>query len=314
MLLSLYLLLSVNLLFSQSLNDVGRIVLNGCVIDIQNKIPQEAKEVLLSKLTQIASENGIGGNGIDTRFILAVKINVTTKDVVVGPPQAIALNIEFVFFIGDVKENKIFSSISIKSKGVGNNETKALISAIQTIHYENSKFSDFLSLGKDRIVAYYLSQCDFIITKANTLAIQGQYDAAIYDLLTVPEVCKSCFEKCLPIINNIYQQKIDKEGMQKLREATLKWNANQNINNANTAAELLAEINPLAASYKEALLLSQQIKTKIETIEKVDFEFKMKKYNDSIALDAQRIDAAKQIAIAYYKNQPQSIIYNHIIW
>ncbi len=39
----------------------------------------------------------------------------------------------------------------------------------------------------------------------------------------------------------------------------------------------------------------------------------MKKYNDAVSLEKQRIEAIKEIAISYYKSQPTSVNYNYIV-
>jgi len=295
-------------------NDANRIVLNSVVLDKENKIPDEAKNQLLSKLTQISSNSGMGGNSITPRFVIAAKINILTKDVVAGPPQMIAVNSEIVFFIGDAETNQEFATSTITGKGVGTNENKGLISLIQNINVNNKLLLELTQTGKNKIVDYYTNQCDFIIKKAQTKAQQQQFDESIYDLMQVPEVCKSCYMKCLSAVQPIYKKKIDRDGLMKLNEATSKWNPSQNRKGADDVASILSSIEPESASYKNAIALAETIKAKVEEIEKRNWEFKMKKYNDAINLESQRIESARQTAIAYYQNQPKTIIYNRIIW
>ena len=77
------------------LNDFGRIILNAYLPD-DVALPTEAKNVLLTKLNQLTSNNGMGGSAINPRFIITANINVGTKDILAGPPQMIAQNIEAV--------------------------------------------------------------------------------------------------------------------------------------------------------------------------------------------------------------------------
>jgi hypothetical protein len=303
-----------NSVFCQTQSDASRVILNAAVIDTENKLPEEAKNQLIAKLNQVATENGVGGNALSARFVIAAKINVLSKDIVAGPPQMIAQNLEVAFFIGDATDNTIFSNTSLSIKGVGTNENKALISAIQNINPKNKQFIDFINSGKNKVIEYYTSQCDFIIKNAVTLTGKQEYDAAIYELMKVPEVCKACYEKCMHAVQPIYQKKIDREGIQALNEAKNKWNSSRNNNGAEEASVLLNKIDPSSSSYKEAVSLTENIRKKIEADEKRIWEFKMKKYVDGVKLEQQRIEAAKQMAIEYYKNQPQTIIYNRIIW
>lgn len=295
-------------------NDIDRIVLNSIVLDKENKIPEEAKSQLVLKLTQISANSGMGGNSINPRFVIAAKINIQTKDVVAGPPQMIVVNSDIVFFIGDVETNQVFATATISGKGVGSNENKAMISLIKNISANSKQLLELTQTGKNKIVEYYTNQCDFIIKKAQTKAQQQQYDESIYDLMQVPEVCKSCYMKCLSTVQPIYKKKIDLDGLVKLNDAKNKWNATQNRRGADDVSAILSSIEPESASYKNALIFSETIRAKIEDIEKRNWEFKMKKYNDAISLETQRIELIRQAAIAYYQNQPRTIIYNRIIW
>ena len=112
-------------------DDFGRIILNTHVPENLN-IPAEAKNFLVTKMNQIASVNGMGGSQANPRFIISVSINVGTKDIIAGPPQMIAQNLELTFFTGDALTNTIFSSSTVSLKGVGSNETKAFIEAFKT--------------------------------------------------------------------------------------------------------------------------------------------------------------------------------------
>ena len=303
-----------NPVFCQTQSDASRIVLNAAVIDKENKLPEEAKNQLIAKLNQVATENGVGGNALYARFVLAAKINVLSKDIIAGPPQMIAQNLEVAFFIGDAIDNTIFSNTSLTLKGVGTNENKALISAIQNINPKNKQFVDFINTGKNKIIEYYTAQCDFITKKATTLSDKQEYNAAIYELLQVPEVCKICYDKCMDAVQPIYQKMIDREAIRALNEAKNIWNGNQNSKGAEEARLFLNKIEPASSNYNEALALSETIRKKIESDEKRNWDFKMKKYEDGIKLEQQRIDAARQMAIEYYRNQPKTIIYNRIIW
>lgn len=306
--------LSINNLKAQVGTDANRIILNSIVLDKDNKIPEEAKTQLLSKLTQISTKSGMGGNSLTQRFVIAAKINIQTKDIIAGPPQMIAINSEIVFFIGDIETNQVFASYSISAKGVGGNENKALISSIQNINVNSSPLLDFTQTGKNKIIQYFAEQCDYIIKRAQTKAEQQLFDESIYDLMQVPEVCQSCFMKCLSAAQPIYKKKIDRDGEMKLNQARVKWNANQNRQGGEDAASILSLIEPESASYKNAVTLSETIREKIEAIDKRNWDFKMKKYDNAVSLETQRIESIRQAAIAYYQNLPKTIIYNHIIW
>ncbi len=136
-----------------SLDDFGRIVLNTYLPE-NNSIPTEAKKALETKLSQITTNNGMGGSIANPRFIITATVNTGTKDIIAGPPQMIAQNIEVTLFVGDAITNTIFSNAIISIKGVGTNENKALIDAFKTINPKNKDIITFLEEGKNKIINY----------------------------------------------------------------------------------------------------------------------------------------------------------------
>jgi len=295
------------------LDDFGRIVLNTYLPD-NNSIPAEAKKALETKLSQITSNNGMGGSNVNPRFIITAVLNVGTKDIIPGPPQMIAQNIDITLFVGDAITNTVFSNTAISVKGVGTNENKAMIDAIKNINPKNKDITVFLEEGKNKIISYYVTQCDFIIKDAETLAKQEKYDEAIYKLALVPEVCKDCYFKTSELIGNLFQKKINTDCQTKLSKAKLLWSTQQNVKQAEEVIAVISDINPNAACYTAAANFTKEINAKIKADEKVRLELALKKYIDKMELEKQQINAYKEIAVEYAKNQPKTITYNNIIW
>ena len=295
------------------LDDFGRIVLNTYLPD-NIAIPTEAKNLLITKLNQVTSNNGMGGSQANPRFIITANVNVGTKDIIAGPPQMIAQNLDVTLFIGDAVTNTIFSNITLSLKGVGTNENKAFIDALKTINPKNKELLAFLEEGKTKIINYYTSQCDFILKEANTLASQEKFDEAIYNLSLVPQVCEVCFNKTSELITLIFKQKIDADCKAKLSQAKIAWAGQQKINNAENVLNILIDINPNASCYNEVITITKEINNKLINDEKARLELALQKYNDKISLEKKRIDAYKDIAVEYAKNQPKTVTYNNIYW
>jgi hypothetical protein len=270
--------------------------------------------MLLTKLNQITTMNGIGGSEANPQFIITAAVNIGTKDIIAGPPQMIAQNIDITLFVGDAISNTVYANVSLSIKGVGTNENKAFIEAIKTINPQNKEILLFLEEGKKKVLNYYSTQCDFIIKNAQTLAKQAKYDEAIYQLAIVPNVCKECYFKCSDTITNIYQQKIDADCKAKLSKAKTIWAGQQNISNAENVLNILSDINYNAACFSEVNLLTKEINKKMIADDKARLELALKKYNDKIDLEKKQIDAYKEVAVEYAKNQPKTITYNNIYW
>lgn len=324
------------------LDDFGRIILNTYLPD-NIALPAEAKSMLITKLNQITSNNGIGGSQANPRFIITANVNVGTKDIIAGPPQMIAQNIGITLFVGDAVTNTVFSNTTLSLKGVGTNQNKAFIDAINTINPKNKEMLAFFEEGKTKIVNYYNTQCDFIIKDAQTLVKQEKYDEAIYQLALVPDVCQDCYFKCFDTLSLIYQQKINADCKVKLNEAKVTWTASQNSTGAEKAGDILSTINPMASCQADVTAFIKTIDVKLKTDEKARWQFKMKQYADKIAaqkeqlriaeekgkrddtyrenqssrnceLDIIRVNSYREVALEQARNQPKTVTYNNIYW
>ena len=123
-------IISIQLNAQTSLDDFGRIVLATYVPE-NSALPEEARQFLMSRISQVVSNYGIGSNDPNARFVLAAKVNVLSKDIIAGPPQKVAQQLEFILSVADAGTQSIFSSISFQVKGLGNNENQAMIDAIK---------------------------------------------------------------------------------------------------------------------------------------------------------------------------------------
>lgn len=334
---------------AQKLDDFGRIVINPYVPENLG-IPIEAARLLSTKLDQLTTQSGLGGSEVNPRFIITPQINIGTKDIIAGPPQMIAQNIELTLVIGDAVSNIKYASTSLSLKGVGTNETKAFVQAFKNINTKNKDLTDLIENGKNKIIEYCNTQCDFILKDAQTLVNQSKHDEAIYKLALVPEVCQECYYKCLDTLSSIYQQKIDADCQQKMTQAKAAWAGKLNSAGAEEAAEIIATINPQANCQDEIKALTTQINNKLSADAKALWDFKMKQYDDKIAqvkeetriaeeksirndqfrenqaqrddqyrnkqadrnfeLDKMKVTAYREVAVEYARNQPKSITYN----
>jgi hypothetical protein len=249
----------------------------------------------------------MGGSTINPRFVIMANIAVITKDIVAGPPQMLSYNLEVTFFIADAIDLKKFANSTIEIKGVGTNENKAYIDAIKNINVKNKNIIAFIEEGKSKIIDFYNTQCDFIIKDAESYSKKGEYDAAILKLATVPDVCEKCYITCMDKMNEIYQQKIDKECLLIMREANNVWLANPNVNGAEKVSEILNKISPFSTCEPDASMLMKKIENKLAATEKANWDFKMKKYNDAIKLKDKAIaaDAEDKKRQAYIQKEAQ---------
>ncbi|MGV9003258.1 hypothetical protein [Flavobacterium sp.] len=304
-----------NFTFSQSEkemgNDAARITLAAYIPQQIDKMPEAARSILANKLSQIVTQNGMGGSTNNERFIITANVNVITKDLTPTAPPMTALGLEVTLYIGDGIDGTKFSSASISVKGVGENETKAYISALKGISPTNATVQNFVENGKLKIIEYYSSKCDFIIKEAQTLSSQSNYEEAIYKLTSVPSVCKACYDKCMDAVAPIYKKQIDRECKVKLAEATNYWSANQSVEVANQVGDILSTIDPSSSCFGEVKALSNKIAARVKELDSREWKYTLK----SQAQESERIKAYRDIGVAYGNNQPKSIVkYNIRGW
>jgi hypothetical protein len=191
---------------------------------------------------------------------------------------------------------------------VGTNETKAYIAALNGLKTKDPVYQIFIEKGKTKIMEYYNSKCDFILKEAQTLASQNKFEESISKLVSVPEVCKDCYDKAMDAVTPIYQKQIDRECKQRLMEATTAWNASQDLLSAENAGGILSQIEPGSSCYKEALVLSSKIAQRVKVLDQREWKFQMKQQQDDVDIQKATIKAARDIGVAYGNGPKAKII------
>jgi hypothetical protein len=236
-------------------DDLARISIGAYIPEQAKTIPAEAKSLLNNKLNQITANRGLGGNSSTTRFIITANVNVISKDITPTAPPQHSLNLEVTYYIGDGVDGTLFATYSKSYLGIERSETKAYIDALSQIRPSDKGFNDFIEEGKTKIVEYYNTKCDFIIKDAQTAAGQKDFDGAIYKLMSVPDVCKDCYAKCMNAVPIIFRQKLEHECQVMIARAKTLIAQNQ----YDQAAETLSPILPDVSCYPTADQMMREI-------------------------------------------------------
>lgn len=267
--------------------------------DDSESFPVGAKAMMENKLTQLLTRNGIAGMDYMGQFILTITTTPLDKDVIAGPPAKIAEKMEMNLYIVDAYAKTIFASTSMTVRGLGETENKCYLNAISHMPLQTPQITKFIDDGKQKIINYYDHEGEVLIKKAMYLAKQKSYEEALSIIALVPQLSKH-YDAALAAGLQIYQMYLDNECNIYLAAARQAWAAEQNSKGAAAAGEYLANILPDAGCYDEAMELYREIKAKVLD----DWKFEMKKYQDGIDLEKQRIDAMRQIGVAYGNHQP----------
>lgn len=293
-------------------DDYARISLNVFIPEQVEKIPAGSKSLLINKLTQAATKKGMAGGGPQGRFLLTANMDVLAKDVIAGAPNKHAYQFEVSLFIVDFIDKNIVSSTSFEVRGVGNNESKAFTGAIRTIDLKNPKVDQFFDEGKIKIIEYYNSRCDFVIARAKALAAQRQFEDAMNNLASIPEVSKECYMKAMNEIGPIYKEFADFNCQILINVATSCWAARPNSEGAQLAGAVLSQIDPGSICYAESRQLISKMEQKVLKDENRDWKFIEKVLDNEVMLESLRIRAWRDVGVAWGKGQQPT--YNDIIW
>ena len=298
-LLSILFLVTLSLGTTWAAGDVKYLPISVVVGELTEPFPAGAQALIQSKLTQLLTRNGIAGDDYQGQFALTVVTVPLDKDIIPGPPAKIAEKMELNFYIVDMMNRTVFSSTSVVVRGLGETETKCYMNAISNMPMQSKQLGQFIEEGKQKIIRYYEDKAPQMIKQAQMLAKQKQFDEALFIISQVPQEC-SHYDAAIAAGLKIFQAYQDEMCNRYLAQARTAWMSEQNSEGAKKAGEYLKNILPDAACYGDAMALYKEIKGKVMD----DWKFEMKQYQDGIDLERQRIQAMRDIGVAYGQHQP----------
>ena len=296
--------------FAQSTNDVGKIALSVVMPDNVDGLNVSQLSKLETKISQIVTNSGLAASGFNNNFVIYPKFAIYESTVVEGGMQNInVVSAEVSLFIKQVENNLVFSTISKPIKGSGSNKEVAITNAISKIAINDPDFKLFIETGKSKIISYYENKCTDIIKKSDSFVRMQQYDEALGLLLLVPEEVAGCYN----LIQDKAIEAFKAYQTQKCSEHLQKAKTTLASGDYAGALDILAEIDPSTTCFEEAQMVAKSAKAMIRAEEKKQWDFQMKQYEDAVSLQRLRINAAKEIAVSYYKNQPKKVSYYYLI-
>ena len=295
--------------FSQNESTSGKIALSVVMPDNVEGLSIGNLSKIETKITQILTATSLAATGYNNNFVIYPKFAIYETSIVESGMQDITIsNCELSLFIKQVDNNVIFATISKPLRGSGKDKQTSLLNAISKISIKDPEFQTFINNGKNKIVAYYESKCGDIISKSESLVKMQDYEQAIGLLMTVPEEV-SCYSKVQEKSIEAYLAYQNQKCIVQLQEAKTQMATN----NFNVALNILSQIDPSTSCFKESQTLVNNAAAKIDAEEKKQWDLKMKVYNNNVALEKQRINAVKDIAVAYYRSKPTTVSYTYLI-
>lgn len=277
-----------------------------CVLPIQiqldeefSNIPSAAVGVLYQSINRVATENGLTSESLSTPFVLTAHCDVLDKSNLPGPPIQTVYNIGITLYMADTYTQKKFGTAYLTLDGVGTGEVKSYINAFKGIDANTEEIKNLISRGKVNMMNYYDTQYLNIIKEAKRLSSLQKYEEALTLVLSIP-VCSKGGEEASRYGLELYTKYIDRMNLFLLNHAKALWAAGQDQQTAYDVCAMLAKVDPDAACYADAAKLMKVVKSQVRS----DMDFEMRqKYNDSIRLEKDRIEAARAVGVAYGNNQ-----------
>lgn len=249
-------------------------------------IPQETKNVLSAntvrilqnKMDNIIKAGGAySGNG--SRYIIVPKLTIIDETTTATIPAQEVIKINIHYCVGDGIDGKLYDSTSIDYKGIGDNKSAALQSAINKIRANSPDLKELISSAEKKVIAFYNQNGQEIINEASRTASTKDYEKAIYLLMSIPSGSKYYDEaqnKAIDYSGEI----INRDNLMWLNKAKSAWSASPNgygaseaesaINNIIiTNSKIQKEVNALIADINQGMKEYQQkqMELQMKTIE-----------------------------------------------
>jgi hypothetical protein len=260
-----------------------------------------------TKVLGLLTHNGISSQGGGNGIVMYPKLDIyDDQDINTGMQNLKVVRVTLTLFVKQADENVLFTSESRSLSGSGKTRDQALNSAIGSINPQDVKWTNFVKNAKSKIVQYYQKMCTTIVAQAEQLSQTGQTGRALSLLLNVPKEV-SCFNDVKNKSIELYKKHINRECAQELQLAKSKITGGD----YKTALAIIGHIDPESSCFSEAVSTMNNAASKVDEDIRRRWEFMKEAYKDSVELEKLRINAIKDIGVAYWQSKQQT--YNYLV-
>lgn len=263
---------------------------------------------ITTRLVNALTREGITANDGYGQFYITGRFDNLYTETTAGSPVQTVLHTSLTLMVADIFTNKVFDSETFDLRGVGVGQERAYINALNTINKNNEKLNNFVNRAQTKVISYFDANYQQLLANAKTSAARRNYDEALFYTSLIPQ-CSKGYNEAEAAMLKYYQQYLDYSGAILLNKARAAFAVSPNAEGAVNAYEHLNQIDPASSAYQasQTLALDIQKQTKIE----YDFEYH-EKYKDAIDIEQRKIDAARQIGVAF--GQGQKAETTNILW
>jgi hypothetical protein len=282
----------------------------GLVMPTVNEVPKLSAPQLSkleTKVLSLLTNNGLssqdGGDGI----VMYPKIDIfDDADVNTGMQNLKVVRLSLSLFIKQADDNVVFSSASRELSGSGRTREQAVNNALNNVNPDDVKWTNFIAQAKTKIGAYYQKMCPNLLAKADQLGQTGQIERAFSLLTNVPKEV-SCFNDVKNKSIELYKKYIARECAQHMKLAKAKLA----LNDYKGALAFIARIDPESPCFNDALNTINTVSREMDEETRRQWDFLKEMYKNSVELEKSRINAIRDIGVAYAQGQPRT--YNYLL-
>ena len=191
--------------FSQTLDDIGKIVIGVKILPTSTVETQNNKVFIQNKLMNLASNAGFTSYGNNAFYLIPSVSVLDIQNAEGGMKNIYVISGEIYLSVQEGDEGTVFASVSFPFKGSGKSKDAALKDGVQKISYGNLR--PFFDDAKAQILNYYSAMQNKIFANADMLASNKEYDAAITCLLSIPEELFEPYQKAFSKACEIYRER-----------------------------------------------------------------------------------------------------------
>ena len=324
--------------------------------------------------------NGLNGaltkaslsNAEQTRFVCGLNLLIEEEEMTANGSMYLVVATVQIITADVVSKNRfdVFSIDNIKGAGKTRMLAEKMIAKNLKSRLNSEEFEIFIESSKNKIIEYYTQNCEIILNESQNMASMKNFDEAIANALSIPDVVSDCYNQGQELAVEINTDKFEFECETKIADAK---NAIAS-NDYEKAAYVLQGIDPTVSCYADAEILQREISkhwcsldlgaaqaawanrdhdmvsyylrnisadsdcyddaislrnnvgANLDAVDKREWEFKVKQYEDQYTLDTksleaqvqemerqgklegQRIEASRQVGIEFARNQPKERI------
>jgi hypothetical protein len=112
----------------------------------------QAQQLVLKKMQQLTTLNGVGSHAADARFSLTPLVSIVESNVTPTAPPRQLVKLNLVLVVTDNAGSKTsLAQVELSAKGTGNNEEDAALNALQQVDIRSAALKRFMEQAKKKM-------------------------------------------------------------------------------------------------------------------------------------------------------------------